>query len=105
MSPGAFYKFLTIKGYLHKGTNLCCTAHAFQTFAGSHQQQVAVLVALVVDGTRQADFTRLCWDGEEAAGIDEETVADRFVLEGHDRCGQESAKKKKKQVQGEKKRF
>lgn len=50
-----------------------------------------MLVALVVDGTRQADFSRLCRDGEEAAGIDEETVADWFVLEGHDRRDQESA--------------
>lgn len=84
-----FGKVVIVKGYLHKRTNLCCAAHAFQTLTGSHQQQVTVLVALVVDGTRQADFTRLCWNGEEAAGIDEKTVADRFVLEGHDRCGQE----------------
>lgn len=51
-----------------------------------------MLVALVVDGTRQADVARLCRDGEEAAGIDEKTVADGFVLEGHDRRGQESVR-------------
>lgn len=51
-----------------------------------------MLVALVVDGTRQADFARLCRDGKEAAGIDEKTVADWFVLEGHNRCDQEPVK-------------
>lgn len=71
-------------------TNLRCAAHAVNALAGSHQQQVAMLVALVVNRAGQADFTTLCWDGEETAGIDKEVVADWFLLEGHSRCDQEA---------------
>ena len=49
-----------------------------------------MLVALVVDGAGQADFTSLCWDGEETTGIDEKAVTDWFLLEGHGRCDQEA---------------
>lgn len=49
-----------------------------------------MLVALVVNRAGQADFTSLCWDGEETAGIDEKAVADCFFLEGHGRCDQEA---------------
>lgn len=73
----------------HTHTNLCCAAHALWSLAGSHQQQVAMLVGLIVNRAGQADFTCLCWDGEETARIDKETVADWFLLKGHSRCGQE----------------
>lgn len=76
-------------------TNLGRAAHAVQTLAGPHQQQVTMLVALVVDRTGQADFTGLCCDGEETAGIDEEAVADCFLLEGHSRCDQEAGERQR----------
>lgn len=49
-----------------------------------------MLVTLIVNGPGQADLTRLCRDGEEAAGIDKEAVAYGFLLEGHSRCHQET---------------
>lgn len=69
-------------------TNLRCTAHAVLALAGPHQKQVTMLVTLVIDGAGQADFARVCRDGEQTAGIDEEAVADWFLLEGHSRCHQ-----------------
>lgn len=75
-------------------TDLCGTAHAVLALAGSHQQQVAVLVALVVDGPGQADFAVLGRDGEEAAGVDEQAVADWLLLEGDGRRHQEAAQTK-----------
>lgn len=71
-------------------TNLCCAAHAIQALAGSHQQQVTMLVAFIVNRACQADFPCLCCDGEETAGIDEEAVADWFLLEWYSRCDQEA---------------
>ena len=41
-----------------------------------------MLVVLVVNGACEADLPRLRVDGEEAAGIYEEAVADWFLLEG-----------------------
>lgn len=79
-------------------THLCCAAHAFLALAGSHQQQVAVLVHLVVDGTGQTDFTRLGWDGEETARVDEQVVADWFILERYGSSDQEAGKLEKKKI-------
>ncbi len=57
-----------------------------------------MLVALIVNRAGQADFTRLCWDGEETAGIDEETVAYQFLLEGYSRCDQEAGETEGKYI-------
>lgn len=88
------------KTHTHRlsNTNLRCTAHAVLALAGSHQQQVAMLVNLVVDRSGQADFTGLRWDGEETAGVDEEAVADWFLLEGYSRSYQEAGKWEKNSV-------
>ena len=55
-----------------------------------------MLVALVVNRAGQADFTSLRGDREETAGIDEEAVADWFLLEGHSRCDQEAGETRRK---------
>lgn len=49
-----------------------------------------MLVALIVNRAGQTDFTGLCWDGEQTAGIDEEAVADWFLLERYSRCDQKA---------------
>lgn len=53
-----------------------------------------MLVALVVNRAGQTDFTCLSWNGEQTAGIDEEAVADWFLLEGHSWRDQETVKQK-----------
>ncbi len=75
-------------------TNLCGGAEAAFLLAGSHHQQVASLVALVVQRAGQTDLPRLLLDAEKAAGIDQQTVADRLLLEGNGKHHQEAAEQR-----------
>lgn len=75
-------------------TNLCGSAEAAGLLAGSHHQQVASLVALIVERSGQTDLPRLLLDAEKATGIDQQTVADRLLLEGNGKHHQEAAKQK-----------
>lgn len=66
-------------------------AEAAGLLAGSHHQQVAPLVALVIQRAGEADLARLGPHAEEAAGVDQQVVGDRQLLEGHGRHHQEAA--------------
>lgn len=61
--------------------HLCSTAQALLVLTGSYEQQIAVLVNLVVKATGQADLSTLLINAEQAAGVDEQAVADRLLLE------------------------
>lgn len=52
-------------------------AEAAGLLAGSHHQQVAPLVALVIQRPGETDLPRLLTHVEKAAGIDQQAVADR----------------------------
>lgn len=86
-------------------TNLRGSAEAAGLLAGSHHQQVASLVTLIIQRPGQTDLPRLLSDAEEATGIDQQAVADGLLLEGNGKHHQEAAeqrqsnylKKKKKE--------
>lgn len=62
-------------------TDLGCSAEAAWLLAGAHHQQVAMLVALIIQRPGQADLPRLRTDAEKAAGIDQQAVTDELLLE------------------------
>lgn len=71
-------------------------AEAAGLLAGSHHQQVAPLVALVIQRPGEADLPRLLTHVEKAAGVDQQAVADRQLLERDGRHHQEAAEGAKK---------
>lgn len=75
-------------------TNLCGGAQAAWLFAGAHHQQEAPLVTLVIERSGQADLPGLLLDAEEAAGVDQQAVADRLLLERKGKHRQESAEQR-----------
>lgn len=64
-------------------THLGSTTETVLVLTGPHQQQVAVLVALIVYRTGQTDLPSLWLDAEKTAGIDEQAVSYWLFLEGH----------------------
>lgn len=73
------------------GSDLGDGAEAAGLLAGSHHQQVAPLVALVIQRPGEADLARLLPHVEKAAGVDQQAVADRQLLERDGRHHQEAA--------------
>lgn len=69
-------------------------AEAAGLLAGSHHQQVAPLVALVIQRPGEADLPSLLPHVEKAAGVDQQAVADRQLLERDGRHHQEAADRK-----------
>lgn len=73
------------------GSDLGDGAEAAGLLAGSHHQQVAPLVALVIQRPGEADLARLLPHVEKAAGVDQQAVAERQLLERDGRHHQEAA--------------
>lgn len=78
--------------------HLRSTAQALLVLTGSYEQQIAMLVSLVVKATGQADLSTLLINDEQAAGVDEQAVADRLFLERQCRRDQKAGEETDRDV-------
>lgn len=79
---------------LSNETNLCGSAEAARLLAGSHHQQVASLVTLIIQRPGQTDLPCLLSDAEKATGIDQQAVADWLLLERNGKHHQEAVEQR-----------